>query len=201
MSMEPITKEDAASLGLQHYFTGKPCKRGHLSKRYVSNGCCRECKKEDAKTPEARAYAKAFWASEQGAISRKFANRPEVRIPRQNRYRESGKSREWEQKHAASGRKRETVNAWCKRNRHKTAEWWARYNAAKVKATPPWLTSEHKSKMHEIYSKAKELGMSVDHIVPIRGKTVCGLHVPWNLQLLTQAENSQKSNKWGDAEG
>lgn len=68
-------------------------------------------------------------------------------------------------------------------------------------ATPGWLTKEHLLEIESFYLKAIELEKQtqvphqVDHIIPIQGKNVCGLHVPWNLQVLTQSENRKKSNK------
>jgi len=73
--------------------------------------------------------------------------------------------------------------------------------AEKAQATPKWLTKEHKKEMREIYFKAKiktqETGIphEVDHIIPIKGKTAIGLHVPWNLRVITKYENLRKGNK------
>jgi hypothetical protein len=65
-------------------------------------------------------------------------------------------------------------------------------------AAPPWLTGEHLDAMQWFYDEArrltKETGVShvVDHIEPLNGAHSCGLHVPWNLQVLTDAENKRK---------
>lgn len=60
-------------------------------------------------------------------------------------------------------------------------------------ASPPWADKQAVSK---IYLLAGEQGMQVDHFFPLRGKTVCGLHVPENLQLLSPSENARKRNKF-----
>lgn len=70
----------------------------------------------------------------------------------------------------------------------------ARRRAAKVNATPTWLSKLDRLKIKEIYISCPK-GYEVDHIVPLQGKTVVGLHVPWNLQYLTQSENCKKHNK------
>jgi hypothetical protein len=72
--------------------------------------------------------------------------------------------------------------------------------ANKLKATPPWMTSEQNKEIETFYKVCKWLNdwkletYNVDHIIPLQGKNVCGLHVPWNLQILTEYENKSKGN-------
>jgi 5-methylcytosine-specific restriction endonuclease McrA len=83
---------------------------------------------------------------------------------------------------------------WSKANAGKEAAKCRMYQAAKLKATPPWLTEQQIKAMQDMYVNRPK-GFEVDHIVPLRGKDVCGLHVPWNLQYLPISENRKKSNK------
>lgn len=76
----------------------------------------------------------------------------------------------------------------------------AKYRASKLNATPKWLTQEQLKEIEEFYYLAQELAwlndptdpLEVDHIIPLQGKEVCGLHVPWNLQILPRSLNRSK---------
>ena len=65
-------------------------------------------------------------------------------------------------------------------------------------AAPPWLTREHWKQMADLYVEARQLtertGIMhvVDHIYPLKGRKSCGLHVPWNLRIVTNQENTLK---------
>lgn len=83
----------------------------------------------------------------------------------------------------------------CKRNATEASR-----RFRKESATPSWLSEKHLSEIEEFYWLAKDLRAisgqeyHVDHIVPLKGKNVCGLHVPWNLQVLPADVNISKSN-------
>lgn len=80
----------------------------------------------------------------------------------------------------------------------------AKRRSQKLKAQPNWLTEEHLFYIQEAYrlsQKRKEstnISWDVDHIVPLQGKKVRGLHVPWNLQVITSSENYIKGNRFAD---
>jgi hypothetical protein len=70
-----------------------------------------------------------------------------------------------------------------------------------LQATPKWLTKEQKAAISMVYREARKLtkltGVKhvVDHIGPLNGKNSCGLHVPWNLQVIPETENLRKGRR------
>ena len=89
-------------------------------------------------------------------------------------------------------------------NRAKYRYHKAMRRARTYQATPPWLTNRHKKQIRELYEERQkrseeEEGVEyhVDHIIPLAFyDNVCGLHVPWNLQLLKEDEHRKKTHKY-----
>lgn len=91
--------------------------------------------------------------------------------------------------------------AWQAKNPEKVLAVKSSRRAKKQSASPLWLTKEHKARIKLIYRQAKVLtkitGIEhhVDHIVPLKGKSVSGLHVPWNLRAIPASVNFRKKNR------
>ena len=97
----------------------------------------------------------------------------------------------------------EAAVLWAKNNRHVANAHSRAYKAAKINACPPWVRFDDELKwlMQEAYELAalrtKLFGFAwhVDHVVPLRAKQACGLHVPWNLAVIPGSDNCRKQNR------
>lgn len=189
----PKTRAEAKATGATHYFTGEPCKHGHIAPR-KTKGACVEC-------------LKAEWqaAAETRAEYFRQYNRDEAVKDRKHAWYQE--NREQVIKAAATrpaAQLREYRNTWKENNRLQVrADTKARRRKHR-EATPKWLSRKQKSEIRQLYQIAITMTQTtgeryvVDHIVPLRGESVCGLHVPWNLRVITQEENLKKSNKLVD---
>ncbi len=81
---------------------------------------------------------------------------------------------------------------WRAENGGRIASYNIGYSRATKEQTPRWANMDA---INAVYLRAKQAGLTVDHIVPLRGKTVCGLHVAWNLRAISHSENARKGNK------
>jgi 5-methylcytosine-specific restriction endonuclease McrA len=186
-----MTRQEAIQNGAHKYFTGEPCVHGHIAERYVVSRGCIEClkTKPGPATPlvERRARHLALLAGEttyrgktcpRGHSSLRstcdgqcLQCKKEAQEARERTDKSYFKSDHWRQKHKIVVKMR---------------------IAAQRAQTPKWAS---KAKIRQIYTNCPP-GYHVDHIVPIKGKNVCGLHVEYNLQYLTNKENARKGNRF-----
>lgn len=91
---------------------------------------------------------------------------------------------------------------WAKNNPAAMQKIWAKRRASRLSRTPKWLDSEDSWLIQEIYdfavlrTKTHGFKWHVDHIIPLQGKLVSGLHVPTNLQVIPAIANVRKSNRY-----
>lgn len=107
-----------------------------------------------------------------------------------NKERKAEKKKVWRE--ANKERIAETERAWKKNNPGKRRAQQSRRRAAKLQRTPAWAD---KLVIDMIYEDCPE-GYHVDHIIPLQGELVSGLHTEWNLQYLPASENMSKGNRY-----
>ena len=93
---------------------------------------------------------------------------------------------------------------WNKLNAGRKLALDKKYKTSKIQRTPAWLDKVDQAEIEFTYiwcSALRSCGLDfhVDHVVPLQGENVSGLHVPWNLQVIPAVENIRKRNRWDHA--
>jgi hypothetical protein len=169
--------------------------------------------------PEMRkAYLKAYREKNKEAIKQKkavyqkaynaayYAANAEAQRARAKQWKDENKEHVNAASHAYRLNNKEKVaqshKRWAMNNQDKVIANIARRHAAKLRRTPKWLTAAQRKQIEHVYLEAKmrevETGIKhhVDHIIPLQGKLVSGLHVPENLRVVTALENHRKFNHY-----
>jgi 5-methylcytosine-specific restriction endonuclease McrA len=193
----PATRRDAKIAGLKRYFTGRPCKLGHLAERFVAGGCCAEClrassKRWGAANPEKIRAATVRWRLLNPAQTRMLAAQQHVK----NREKYLARKVVWR----ADNRDLAAMQAarWAAENPDRCRAKQARRRAKKLDVGGRY-SSEDVAKLLRL-QKAKcafcragiKTGFEVDHITPLK---LGGSNRPSNLQLLCRSCNRRKAAK------
>ena len=163
----------------------KTCKAAYMRQLYHSDPARRE---------NLNAKSRAYYAENRGEIleqkseyGKKVSKRDAAR--RRERYRDDPEFRE---------KTNLRTTEYYYDNPHVFRARDAKRRADQLNATPAWADM---GAIKAIYRQAREMTDSlgepyeVDHVVPLKGRTVCGLHVPQNLQIIPQTDNRKKFNR------
>lgn len=169
-------RQIAMQNGDTHYFTGKPCVHGHVAKRSVKTRVCMECDRLEKESMRRSQPEQVKRKKRLSYAANSVAARANKKI-----YRQANKG------------KIAALNALRKK--------------AVKQRTPKWLSEDDVWIMQEAYILAEirtrlfGFAWNVDHVIPLRGNKVSGLHVPNNLQVIPALDNIRKKNKFevGDA--
>jgi len=195
--------------GESRYTPENPCAKGH-SLRRTSDGTCIECKTKaeririannresyNARKKQERMH-KLPELAEKARVSRATESE-EKRLIRLEKARL--KQIKWRLGNPNHENTKFVKREYKRNNPSKNVAYLAKRRSAQLKRTPAWLTETDRWMIEQAYElsalRTKLFGFSwhVDHIIPLQGKYVSGLHVPTNLQVIPATENLRKANK------
>jgi len=174
------TLAEAREAGDTRYM-GKPCKKGgHSGERFVSNSTCVHCLAAASKTPE--------------------------RLEQLRQYQQQDKIRQYQKLYRTAYAQTDAYKAqkkvYAQNNRAKLTAKTRKYQTAKLRRTPAWLTTDDLWVLEHAYELAAArtnlfgFAWHVDHKIPLQGKLVSGLHVPTNVQVIPATDNQRKYNRF-----
>lgn len=121
-----------------------------------------------------------------------YSNAPScAKYYKNNKEKVQAKQKEWRKGNLESIKK--IQKKWRDSNKDLTRFYCLMRRKRIKQATPKWCDREQ---MFILVKRAQELGLELDHIIPLKHPLVCGLHVPENIQLLSMQENRSKNNKF-----
>jgi hypothetical protein len=173
------------------HFTGKECQKCGTTKKYVKGLKCVQCainrsaewqkQNKDRHLEVMRGVHADYRARHPDRVKsakKKYSETDKARIVR------ARANKKFVTRHPDKKREADFLN-----------------KSARRSSTPDWLTKADRAEIEGLAQFCRVMRSitgneyHIDHIVPIRGDGVCGLHVPWNLQAVPATENLRKSNK------
>jgi hypothetical protein len=206
--------------GLRSYC--KPCARAKIKAYYEAN----PDKRKEMARKTFQKHGKAYYEKNKDKVKAYYEENKEVLLAKQKQRRldnpdkakEHSKRSYEKNKDKVAARmvdyyqnNKDRINAYCaeyrQENKFKYAALASKRKAAQLLRTPKWLSEEQLKEIETEYalrewcSEVMGEEYHVDHIVPLQGKKVSGLHVPWNLRVIPASENLRKLNKFNPEEG
>jgi hypothetical protein len=206
--------------GLHSYC--KPCNHARIKAYYEAN----PNKRKESARKSYEKNGKAYYEKNKDKVKAYYEENKEVLLAKQKQWRLDNPEKTKEHSKRSYEKNKDKVAArmvdyyqknkerisvyakgWTQNNKHRRAASTAKRHAAQMLRTPKWLSAEQLKEIETEYalrqwcSEVMGEEYHVDHIIPLQGKKVSGLHVPWNLRVIPASENIRKLNKFNPEEG